>query len=253
MEPAGRHQALHAVLDVIDALESGPRGVSDIARELQVSKGGVHKILRNLEGRGLVKAMPDHRYRLGLRLWELGTAAVAGLELRQVALQHMEKLTDVTGEGSLLSVYDTGDVVYLEKVVSPQPVVATTRVGGRTPAFCSATGKALLAWQSVEEIERVLAGHLERFNDATVTDPDALRADLLSVRDAGYAVNHGAWRGEIHGVAAPVRDHSGAVVAALGLTGPAYRFENGGIDSEAPTVVASAADISRELGWGSDV
>ncbi|MGH3358261.1 MAG: IclR family transcriptional regulator [Nocardioidaceae bacterium] len=249
MDPTGRHQALHAVLDVIDALESGPRGISDIARDLEVSKGGVHKILRNLEQRGLVASTPDHRYRLGLRLWELGTAAVAGLGLRQIALPYMEKLTDVTGEGSLLSVYDGGDVVYLEKVVSPQPVVATTRIGGRTPAFCSATGKAILAWQPADEIERVLAGPLERFNDATVTEPRAIRADLARVREIGYAVNHGTWRGEIHGVAAPIRDHSGSVVAALGITGPAYRFEDGGIDSVAPLVVTTAEEISRELGW----
>lgn len=253
MEPSGRHQALHAVLDVIDALESGPRGISEIARDLGVSKGGVHKILRNLEDRGFVGSTPDHQYRLGLRLWELGTVAVAGLGLRQVALPHMEKLTDMTGEGSLLSVYDGGDVVYLEKVVSPQPVVATTRIGGRTPAFCSATGKALLAWQGIDEIERVLAGPLERFNDATVIDPVLIRDDLSRVREQGYAVNHGAWRGEIHGVAAPVRDHSGAVVAALGVTGPAYRFEVGGIDSVAPLVVDTADQISRDLGWKADV
>lgn len=248
MEAAGRHQALHSVLDVIEALESGKRGVSEISRDLGMGKSGVHKILRNLEDRGYVRSTPDKTYRLGLRLWQLGIAAVSELGIRHVALPQMEKLTDLTGEGTLLSVYDNGDVVYLEKVNSPQPIGTTTRVGGRSPAFCSATGKAILAWQSEEEIERVLAAPLERFNDKTVTDPAAIREDLAQVRERGYSVNYGAWRGEIYGIGCPIRDYSGTVVAALGVAGPAYRLGEG-MDPAAAHLVANAAQISRELGW----
>lgn len=253
MEGAGRHQALHSVLDVIEALESGERGITEISRELGMGKSGVHKILRNLQDRGYVVSTANKQYRLGLRLWQLGVAAVADLGIREVALPHMEKLTDVTGEGTLLSVYDNGDVVYLEKVSSPQPVVTTTRVGGRAPAFCTATGKAVLAWQSEEEVDRVLAGSLERFNDKTVTDPRAIREDLAHVREVGYSVNYGAWRGEIYGVGCPIRDYSGTVVAALGVTGPAYRLGDGGIDTAATHLLATAAEISRELGWNAGV
>ncbi len=252
MDSVGRHQALHAVLDVIEALEQGPRGVSDIARDLGVSKSGVHKILRNLEDRGYVALTPDKKYRLGIRLWQLAVGAVADIGVRDVALPHMEKLTALTGEGTLLSVYDKGDVVYLEKVNSPHPVVTTTRVGGRAPAFCTATGKALLAWQPEEEIQRLLASPLERFNAATVTDPRVLRRELAAVRKKGYAVNRGAWRGEIFGVGSAIQDFSGQVVAAISVTGPAYRFGRGGLESAATHTVAAAREISRELGWNAD-
>lgn len=248
MEPNHRHQALHLVLDVLESLERGERGVSDIARDLGVAKSNVHKILRNLEERGYVRGR-DHRYGLGLRLWQLGATAVSGLGLRQVALPTMEKLTELTGEGTLLSVYDRGDVTYLEKVNSPQPVITTTTIGGRSPAFCSATGKAILAWLPDDEVEAALAGPLERFNDVTVTDPVLIRQDLADVRRRGFAVNHGAWRGEIHGVAAPIRDYSGKVIAALGIAGPAFRFGEHGVEALAPEVVAAADDLSRELGW----
>lgn len=249
MESPGRHQALHTVLDVLEALANGERGVSDVSRELGVAKSGVHKILRNLEDRGYVRSTDDHQYRLGLRLWQLGVAAVADLGLRQTALPYMEKLTKLTGEGSLLSVYDRGDVIYLEKVTSPHPVTTTTRIGGRSPAFCSATGKALLAWMPADEVDRVLSGPLEQFNEATVTDPEQIQADLAQIRDHGYALNYGTWRGEIYGVAAPVRDYTGKVVAALGVAGPAFRFGQGGIEAVAPEVVSAADEISRELGW----
>lgn len=248
MEAAQRHQALHLVLDVLESLELSERGVSDIARELGVAKSGVHKILRNLEERGYVRSR-DHRYRLGLRLWQLGASSVAGLGLRQAALPAMEKLTELTGEASLLSVYDRGDVTYLEKVNSPQPVITTTQIGGRSPAFCTATGKAILAWSPIEVVDEDLAGPLERFNDVTVTDPDLIRADLAEVRRNGFAVNHGAWRGQIHGVAAPIWDYSGKVVAALGVTGPAYRFGDNGVEALAPEVVAATQELSHELGW----
>jgi IclR family transcriptional regulator, KDG regulon repressor len=248
MESAGRHQALHTVLDVLEALSSGERGVSDISRQLGVAKSGVHKILRNLEERGYVRGTSEQKYRLGLRLWQLGVAAVADLGLRQSALPHMEKLTDLTGEGSLLSVYDRGDAIYLEKVNSPHAVTSTTRVGGRSPAFCTATGKALLAWLPEEEIERVLTGPLEQFNAATVTDPEQIRADLAHVRQRGYALNYGSWRGEVYGVGAPIRDYTGRVIAALGVAGPAFRFATG-IEAVAPEVVAAAGEISNELGW----
>ena len=250
MEELGRHQSLHSVLDVFEALQGGERGVSEISRTVGMGKSGVHKILRNLEERGYVRSTRDKKYQLGLRLWQLGVAAVSDLDIRHAALPHMEKLTDLLGEGSLLSVYDKGEVVYLEKVTSSQPVVTTTHVGGRSPAFCSATGKAILAWQSEDEIDSVLSGPLERFNENTETDPDAIRADLAEVRRRGFAVNRGAWRGEIYGIGCPIRDHSGVAIAAVGVTGPAYRF---GVDAvledAAAYLVVTAADISRDLGW----
>lgn len=247
--PPLRHQALHTVLDVLEALAAGRTGVSEIARELGAAKSGVHKILANLETRGYVRAGPDHEYYLGLKLWELGVSAVSELNLREAALPHMQALTDRTGEGTLLSVYDRGEVVYLEKTTSPRPVTATTRVGGRAPAFCTATGKAILAWQTREEIDRVLTLPLESFNEATVTNPTEIIEDLETVRQRGFALNLGQWRGEIYGVAAPIRDYTDEVVAALGLSGPAFRFGSGGIEAVAPDVIATANKISAQLGW----
>lgn len=252
MEDSQRHQALNAVLDVIDALESCERGVSEISRDLGMGKSGVHKILRNLEERGYVQVTPEKKYRLGIRLWELGVAAVADLGVRQIALPYMEKLTALTGEGTLLSVYDNGDVVYLEKVTSPQPVTTTARVGCRTPAFCTATGKVLLAWQGKDEVDRVLARPLEKFNEATVTNPEAIRENLRWIRRSGYAVNRGEWRGEIFGIACPIRDHSSTVVAAISVTGPAYRLAHENIEATTLEILATTTQISRQLGWRAD-
>ena len=253
-QPRRYLQSLNAALDVLDLLgaQAAGLGVSEVARRLDMSKGAVHAILSNLEARGLVLRESGHAaYRLGRHLWQLGLVAGDQIELKQLCRASLVELTQLTGESSQLSEYcASGEVLYLERVVSPNPVQTCVTLGGRAPAHCVATGRALLAHQPAAEIERVCTGALMRYTPATVVDPARLRAELEKVRCTGYAVNPGEYRGEIIGVAAPVRDYRGNVVAAIGVSGPAYRFPVARAETVAGDVVRVAAAFSEKLGFG---
>lgn len=246
-------RSLNLSLDVLELLAAEPDrlSLSAIALRLGLSKAAVHGILSNLVSRGYAQKSDDsNRYSLGRRIWELGIAAGERIELRKLAEEDLQSLTRLTGESSQLSEYCApGEVLYLHKINSPNPVQAYVVVGARAPAYCVATGRALLAYQPQAEIDAVCEKPLFAFTPNTITDPQRLREELAAVREQGYAINAGEYRGEIIGVAAPVRNHQGAVVAGVSVSGPAYRFDVARARSFAPAVVSAAISISRKLGW----
>lgn len=226
-----------------------PCGVSDLARQLQLTKSNVHRLLQTLNDRGYVQNLgASGRYEVTLKLWELGVEVLDKLDVKRVAFEPMERLVALTGETVHLSILDHGEVVYIDKVDSPQPVRAYSKVGGRAPCYCVATGKAMLAHASEATIEEV-ARRLHAHTPSTITDAQELRADLRRVRDCGYAINRGEWREGVCGVAAPIRDSRGAVIAAIGISGPVDRLRSRTIKQHVPAVVDVAASISARLGW----
>jgi DNA-binding IclR family transcriptional regulator len=244
--------SINRAFDVFEYLAANPDGlgVSAIARALDLSKAAVHGIVANLEARHyLERVSGTTRFRLGHKLWELGVLAGENIELRGIARPYLTQLTATSGESSHLTEYDHGEVLYLDKVVSSNPVQAFNRIGGRCPAYCVATGKALLAFQAPEVVDALLARPLARYTRHTITDPGQLRRQLAQVRRRGYAINRGEYRGEIVGVASPVRDRDGRVIAAISISGPAYRFDVARAEAFAAHVMAAAAEISRRLGY----
>lgn len=245
------HSLNHA-LDLLEQLahEEGDLGVTELAARLGLSKAAVHGIVANLESRHYVRKTPaTMRYQLGHRAWELGVAAGERIELRGIARPHLTALTALTHESSQLSEYDGGEVLYLDKVASPNPVQAVVRTGGRAPAYCVATGKVLLAFQASEEIDAVCARPFVRYTEHTITDAKVLRMQLEKIRARGWALNRGEYRGEIVGVAAPIRDFSGQVIASIGVSGPSYRFNVKHAESFARDIVSAASAISMKLGF----
>ena len=248
-----RLRSLNSSLDVLEALsEAGPNvGVSELSRTLGLSKATVHVILTNLCARGyVVKDPATARYGLGLKAWEVGTVAIGSLELPAIARPQLQALADRTGETSHLAVYARGEALYLDKVASLNPVQAYTRIGGRAPAHCVATGKALLAHQSPAEIDRLCGLGLHQFTPLTITTASRLRDELEAIRSTGVAINRGEWRQEVVGVAAVIRDHRGEVIAAVGLSGPSYRFSVERALALGPDVRMAADTVSSGLGHG---
>jgi DNA-binding IclR family transcriptional regulator len=136
----------------------------------------------------------------------------------------LARLNEATKETVHLAVYEHGDVVYVDKLESRHEVVAKSSIGRRCPATCVATGRALLAYQPAAEIREVLAKPQPRYTEHTTTDPDELAAILADVRKNGYSTNRESFREGVAGIAAPIRDHTGAVVASVGLCLPIQRF-----------------------------
>lgn len=239
-------------LDVLELLASSqtPMSLGEIAIELDLSKAAIHGVLSNLEARRYVERVGERNgYRLGHRLWELGVVAAESIELPKIAHGYLDQLVRLSGESAQLAEYcEPGEVVYLDRIDSPNPVRANIHVGRRAPAFCVATGRALLAFQPAEEIDRVCSGPLQSFTKKTIVKPTKLRRELDLVRQRGYAINHGEYRGEIVGIAAPIRDHKGNVIAALSVSGPEYRFTVKHATALASAVIAAADGIAREFG-----
>lgn len=231
------------------ALSSRPRGVTELAGELGLVKSNVHRLLKVLERHRFVrKNDASGGYECTLKLWELGSLVAERVDVRRAAAPAMATLAEQTLETVHLSVLDGAEVLYIDKIDSAQPVRAYTRVGGRAPAYCVATGKALLAFEPKAKIE-ALSSELTRFTPRTLTDMDALKKELADIRELGYAINRGEWRDSVCGLAAPILSASRRPVAALGISGPIDRLRPGVLRDLAPVVVEGARAVSRELGF----
>jgi IclR family KDG regulon transcriptional repressor len=237
-----------AVLEAL-ALSEQPCGVTKLAQQLQMSKSNIHRLLQTLMSSGFVKQNPaTERYELTLKVWEFGSKVMARVDLKRVAWPHLELLGRQTSETIHLSILDGNEVIYIDKIDGSLPIRSYTEVGGRAPAYCVATGKAMLAHQTEDVIDR-LAGHLHPFTPKTVIDIGELRKELTRVRKLGYAINHGEWRESVGGVAAPIINGSGTVAGALGISGPTQRLRPGVLREMSPLVIQAADAISRDLGY----
>ena len=224
-----------------------PLGVTELARSLGFGKSLTHRLLQGLIDLGYASRVePEATYAVTVRLWELGAAVLEHLDIRAVAMPLMSDLLEQTRETVHLSVLDGDEVVYVHKLDSPEPVRAYSEIGGRAPAWCVATGKAMLAWRDPGSLES-LSVRLVRHSPHTITDPATFLREMARIREAGYAGNRGEWREGVSGVAAPVRDAAGNVIAAVGLSGPAERLKPSTFRTVASRVIEAAQEISRAI------
>jgi DNA-binding IclR family transcriptional regulator len=238
-------------LTMIETLANSrdPRSISDLADELSLTKSNVHRILKTLESASYVsRHSPTGRYKLSIKIWELGSRVISRLDLKREALEPMENLSRLTRETVHLSVLDGFEVVYIDKIDSPEPIRAYSVVGGRAPAYAVATGKALLAFQPAEVIDKA-AQNLIPFTENTMRNAKELSAELTRVRAQGYAVNVGEWRSSVSGIAAPIYGASGNVEAAIGISGPAARMKSRRMKEMVESVISAAETISVRLGY----
>src|SRR5437868_14593890 len=209
-------QTVQKAFNLLEALvRSGqPRRLTELSRELGLTKPNVYRLLNTLSVLGYVKKDPDTTlYSPTLKLWEMGSMLVRDVDLVSVAGPRLRRLMEETHESVQLAVFDSGFVVYVDKVDSPQPLKAMTSIGSRVPATVVSTGQAMLAWMPHESLD-IAFQHTKRFTPLTLTRRKDIERDLEETRERGYAINRGEWRAGVCGVAVPVRDRGGGVVAA---------------------------------------
>jgi len=218
--------------------------LSEIARRAGLPLTTAHRLVAELRAAGALERDVDGTYRIGLRLWEIGSLAPRGVPLREAALPFLEDLYEVTHENAQLGVREGHDVVYIERIAGRRAVGVLTRVGGRFPLHASGVGLVLLA-HAPERVQReVLDGPLQRFTEHTVTDPARLERILAQVRRDGVATSDRQVTDDALSVAAPVTDSSGEVIAALSVVAKAG---DGVAARLAPVVRAAALGTSRVL------
>jgi IclR family transcriptional regulator, KDG regulon repressor len=242
---------LHAVR-LLEAFVGGPaeRGISELSRQAGLSKSSVHRLVATLVEVGWLERHPTtDRYRLGLKLFELGSAVAARLEVRECALSAMHDLLQRVGETVHLAILDGDHVVYAAKVESQHAIRLFMQVGGHGPAHCTGVGKVLLAHAPAAVVEQVIAAGLPAFTPHTITEPAALHAHLADVRRHGYALNLEESELGLVSVAAPVRDHSGTVVAGPSVAGPSQRLAAAALPGLIARTVETAEEVSRRMGY----
>jgi len=227
-------------------------GVSELATRLALPKSSVHRLLTALAAEGLVeRTAPNGRYRLGLKLHELGAIVSSHLDLHEVVSPYLDDLRNRTGETVHVSILDAGEVVYVERRESSHTLRIFRRVGHRNHAHCTSSGKVLLAWLPSDERRQIYATHgLPPHTLHTITDPVLLEEELVRVRERGYAENINESELGASSVAAPIRDVSGSVIAAIAIAAPAARLSRDSMRRLASEVVTAAERISAHLGYG---
>ena len=228
-----------------------PCRLSEVAKALSIGRSNAHRTLQTLVECGWAQQDPQtSAYRPSLRLFELGTLIDATADLRTLLRPRLAQLAQATGETIHLATLDGPEIVYLDKFDSPLPVAAYSRVGGRAPAYCVASGKALMAATStgVAELRQQL-GTLVAHTPNTLTDFDELAADLQRVRERGYAENREEWRLGVCGLGAPVFNARREPVAAVGMSVPSIRFARTQARMLAGQLLACAHDASLLLGY----
>jgi DNA-binding IclR family transcriptional regulator len=247
-EPATRRvAAVERALAVLDVLAEGEElGTNELARRTRINASTVSRLLATLEAGGFVEHVPDSgKYRLGLRLLQLGNSVLDRLDLRAIARAHLEGLVGQTGETATLSAPGERDAVTVDFVQSSASVQSVAHVGRRSVAHATATGKVLLAFGGRE----FPGPSLQSFTPRTITDQRGLEREIARVRKRGYGEAVGEREQELNAIAAPVFEARGGLIAILGVQGPASRFGRGAMQAAVPALLARADAISSELGW----
>lgn len=225
----------------------------DMVSSLKYHKSSVQRILATLEKEGFLARVAPRRseYRLGPEMLFLGNVADLSLDLRSVARPAMTSLVERVQETSYLCVADQNQCLYIEKVECSQPIRIINQVGQRNPMHCTGVGKVLMSGMTDEDVDLLIKTRgLKSHTLHTTTDPKRLKRELEAVRRRGIALDNEELDLGVKCVAAPIKDRTGTVVAAISLSGPAQRFTPAAIRRFEKEIKQAATEISRTLGFG---
>ena len=241
-------------MDILDCLaaEGVPLSAIELSRKLGISRSTAYRLLTTLGTGGYVTqdvASPE-KYRLGYKILELASDLLNSIELRQQALPILKELRDFANETLHLVVIERGQVVYIDKLECSQAVRMHSSIGGLGFVHSTAVGKAMAALMPRDTLTRIIELHgLPALTPNTITDEASLLQELDKVREQGYAIDDVENEEGIRCVGAPIIGHEGEPVAALSLSGPAFRMTSDRAEELSEAVRMTAARISRELGY----
>lgn len=247
-------QSVDRALDILEAFNYHEEelGVTELSQKLGLHKNNVFRLLATLEVRGYIEQdKKTGNYRLGIKTFEVANIFLHHLGLRRQARPILEDLADRCDETAYLAILDGPEVVYVLMHETSQTVRIVPRLGHRLPAYCTASGKIQLAFESRDHLAQIFEGHtLKKYTGNTIDNFEKLLNHLKEVTRLGYAVDNEELEQGVRCVAAPVRDYSHRVVAGVALSGPVPRFSMERIEKElVPLVKDAGIKISQRLGY----
>ena len=232
--------------------EHTERGVSEIAQVVNLHKATTHRIVTTLVNYGyLERAADGQKYRLGLELADLGFKVIRRMDLRREAIPFMTRLMERWGETCDLSVFDQGNVFYIEVIQGNHALRIAAAVGMRLPAHTTASGKLFLAYRPARELDVLLNRPLIAYTNKTITSAEKLIEQLKLIRSQGYAYDDEENEEGICAVAAPIFNQDGTIVAAMSMPSPTSRMTIERVSEIVESLKEATQAISRRLGWHS--
>ncbi|MBQ1821230.1 MAG: IclR family transcriptional regulator [Clostridia bacterium] len=245
-------RAIAKACTILDVLTEGkrPMALGEIAAAVGYAKSTVFGLLSSMRNCGLVEQDSETgRYALGVRLFEYGSAVQSTRNVIALAKEPMERLVKATGESASLSMLDRGEALVLSHAEADSSFHIVSETGAHLPAFCTAQGKVLLSSLSDTAVRRIFEAQFQQFTPHSVSSADALLAELETVRKTGFAIENGEFKIGVRGVAAPIRDHTGAIRYCVGLIGMFRRVDSDEFRAATAEVIKTAAALSEALGY----
>lgn len=244
-------QTVEKALRVVDTVASyqEPMRLTELAHAADMNISTMSRLLDSLERHGYVRRdMLTDRYRLGYKFLHFANVVRLQSNFDEIASEALDRLARETDETATLSILVGQQAMVAVRVVPPSVQNTRLAVGMLQQLHCTAAGKAILAYQSDDEIERVLSSELMKYTNETIIEADALRKELERVRDCGFALSFGEWDRDLAGIAAPVIHQTGTAIASCGVVGSLHRIQRRDLRELAPTVMSAAMEITRNIG-----
>jgi len=245
-------RAVERALQILSCFDNEhyERGISEIAQTVDLHKATAHRIVTTLVNYGyLERATDGQKYRLGLELTNLGFMVIHRMDLRREALPSMKQFVDRWDETCDLSIFDRGEVLYIEVLRGNRALTIAAAVGQHLPAHCTASGKVFLAHLPPNELDKILSQPLASFTIKSVTSPDELCRQLATIREQGYAVDNEEFEEGLCAISAPIYNRQGRVIAAVGNPSPNSRMTPERVQEIAEAIKEAARAISHRMGW----
>lgn len=250
-------KSVSRALDIITlvSLKKGGLGVTEIAKQIDINKSSVYRILSTLVQYGYIEQDEDTgRYKLGYKFLEISSKLLESIDLRAEAKPFLQQLENETNEVIHLVVYDQGEVVYIEKLEGNQTLRMHSKVGKRAPMHCTSVGKAILAHLPSSVVHDILERKgLAYHTDHTITNKEDFIRELANVKRKGYALDLQENEVGINCIAVPIFDHLGKVVAAVSISGPSMRMTDERMKRLQVRLMDIGKQISARLGYESRI
>lgn len=245
-------KSLNKVVRILGCFSTSQRTLSlaDICSRTGFPRSTTHRLLAAMREVGFVEQDRERDdYRLGLRLFEFGNVALANLEIHREGRTIVDALHRLTGKTVHLAVFDGVSAVVIQRVEAHMDGAFPASMVENSPAYCTSVGKAILAYQPPEMVQRVIDAGLKRYTETTITDPVELRRELATTRARGYAIDEGEHQPGLRCVGAPIFNQNGAAFAAISISSPAWQLPVTEIEKINTVVIYHADLISQRLGY----